>query len=172
MSFSLILAALATGQSADDPDRYYGFLWSLAGRCYVQESPRDQELRRICLYREGETLRMVDYRRHPRFDQQSDCTSRMRSDRLVNFACVGRGTGNSEPSGRFEGETLVFLRTYVQPPMQVRTLWRPTADGFEIEDQLLNSSGQWRPFGRPNYLIGWNYWRLTRVDAGIKEEDE
>lgn len=163
---------LVTGQPGDGPAPYYGFLWSLADGCYAQDGPRDLERRRICLRREGDTLRMTDYRRHPRFDQQSDCTSRMRGDRLVHFTCEGRGTGDSERSGRFEGETLVFRRDYPEQRIQVRELWRRTDTGFEMEVQAMNRNGEWRPFGRPNLLTGWNYWRLTRVDAPTSDASD
>jgi hypothetical protein len=172
MPLALTLAILAAGQPVDGPTANYGFLWALADGCYEQEGPRLLETRRLCLRREGDILRMADYRRHPRFDEQSDCTARMGSDRLVHFTCDGRNTGDSERTGRFEGETLVFTRSYIQPRMQVRELWRRTANGIEIEIQAPNRDGQWRPFGNPSLLTGWNHWRLTRTDARMNDADE
>jgi hypothetical protein len=172
MPLALTLAILAAGQAVDRPGPYYGFLWSLADGCYEQEAARPHDSRRICLRREGDSLRMTDYRRMPRLEHFSDCTSRMRDDRQILFACVGRGIVDSERFGRFEGSVLILRQSRGGRQLPVRELWRRTDAGLEIEVETMARNGAWGRFGRPDLLAGWNYWRLTRVDARMGDGGE
>lgn len=172
MPLALTLAMLAASQPVDGPATHYGFLWSLADGCYEQEAARPHDSRRICFRREGDRLRMTDYRRMPRLEHFSDCTSRTLGDREIRFTCVGRGIVDSERVGRFERGVLIVRQSRAGQPLQARELWRRSDAGLEIEIQTMTRSGEWRPFGRPDLLTGWNYWRLNRVNARMDDARE
>lgn len=161
------LALLAASQSAQDPARYFGFLWSLADGCYEHGGGRGQTARRVCLRREGDALRMRDHERWPRFEHRSECVARMREDGRILFSCVGRGTAVSGRPGRLEGDLLVFDEDNPEPPLRTREIWRRTDFGIEVRIHAMNRYGEWRPFGAPHLLAGLNYWRLARVDEPV-----